>query len=100
MYAAEFETEIKDGIIVIPEEYKESFDRHCRIILLSNDTDFKKDKSDACLKNKQHFIDDIIKLYKKYNLSISHEDTQGAFVITGYSKENESWLRQACNEIE
>jgi hypothetical protein len=44
---------------------------------------------------KKEFIEDIIKLYEKYNLSIAHEDTQGAFIITGYSEENVKWMRDA-----
>ena len=45
------------------------------------------------------FIEDVLKLYKKYELSISHEDTHGAFVIVQYSDENEKWLRNAIIDI-
>jgi len=48
----------------------------------------------------QEFIEEILKLYKKYNLSISHEDNQGAFIITRYSKENENWFREAIIDVE
>jgi len=99
MNAIEFKAEIKDGIITIPEEYKEFYNRHCRIIILTDDIEFKKKKSDAGIEIEQQFIEDIISLYKKYNLSISHEDTHGAFVITRYSEENEDWLRQAYSKI-
>jgi hypothetical protein len=44
---------------------------------------------------KKQFIAEIIMLYEKYNLSIAHEDTQGAFIITGYSDENVKWMRDA-----
>lgn len=45
------------------------------------------------------FIEDVLKLYKKYELSISHEDTFGAFIIVQYSAENEKWLRNAIIDI-
>ena len=44
---------------------------------------------------KESFIDDIVNIYKKYNLSLSHEDTQGAFKIEKYSDENVDWIREA-----
>jgi predicted SAM-dependent methyltransferase len=43
----------------------------------------------------QNFFKDIDELCKKYNLSISHEDVHGAFIISAYEKENISWLRNA-----
>lgn len=42
-----------------------------------------------------NFIEELIKLYKKHRLSISHEDNHGAFIISSYSKENEDWIREA-----
>ena len=44
---------------------------------------------------KESFIDDIVNIYKKYNLSLSHEDTQGAFKIEKYSDENVDWIKEA-----
>ena len=41
------------------------------------------------------FLEEIIKLCKKYKLSISHEDTQGSFIIEEYSEKNIKWLQQA-----
>ena len=46
------------------------------------------------------FIDEVIAAYKKHGLSISHEDTQGAFVIQKFSEANVSWLRAAHIETE
>jgi len=46
-------------------------------------------------KKVQEFIDNIIYLSKKFNLSIAHEDVQGAFVIKDYSEDNISWFRNA-----
>lgn len=41
------------------------------------------------------FLNDIEKVCKKYNLSISHEDPHGAFKIEKYSEENIEWLKHA-----
>ena len=41
------------------------------------------------------FIKCVISLCKKFNLSIAHEDTQGAFIITDYSEENINWFKNA-----
>lgn len=46
----------------------------------------------------QLFINDIIKVYKKHNLSLSHQDRHGAFEIEEYSKYNVSWLNDADDE--
>ena len=43
--------------------------------------------------NQIDFIDEIEQLSIKYNLSISHEDKHGAFVIETYNPENIEWLR-------
>ena len=39
-------------------------------------------------KEMKEFIDEIIKLMKKYNLSLSHEDSHGAFIIEKYDEYN------------
>ncbi len=44
------------------------------------------------------FIEDIVGLCKKYSVSISHEDTHGAFVIRDYSEENIKWFRNSFDE--
>lgn len=41
------------------------------------------------------FLDDIEQVYKKYNLSIAHEDTGGAFIIEDYDKNDIEWIRSA-----
>lgn len=41
------------------------------------------------------FLEEIKILSKKYNLSISHEDTHGSFVIEKYSESNLDWLKNA-----
>ncbi|MEE1301719.1 MAG: hypothetical protein UHD64_02960 [Bacteroidales bacterium] len=41
------------------------------------------------------FLEDIDMVCKKHNLSISHEDYMGAFLIEEYSEENIHWLFNA-----
>lgn len=43
------------------------------------------------------FLNDIVAVYLKHNLSIGHEDSQGAFIIEGPERreQNISWLRSA-----
>lgn len=41
------------------------------------------------------FLDELDKLCIKYRLSISHQDTEGSFVIEDYNKENVYWLKHA-----
>lgn len=40
----------------------------------------------------KNFLDEIESVCKKHNLSISHEDCHGAFIIEDYSSENIEWL--------
>lgn len=41
------------------------------------------------------FLEDIDLVCKKHNLSISHEDGHGAFLIEEYDKHNIDWLFDA-----
>lgn len=41
------------------------------------------------------FISEIALVCKKHNMTISHEDGHGAFVIEKYDQENIDWLRHA-----
>ena len=43
----------------------------------------------------KEFINDLIEVYKKHNLSLSHEDTQGGFLIEDISDWNINWLMEA-----
>lgn len=45
------------------------------------------------------FLDEIEQLYKKYNLSISHEDVGGSFIIEDYNDYDVEWLRSAKIEM-
>lgn len=40
-------------------------------------------------------IDEVIAVCKKYGLSISHQDGQGAFIIVPYADFYSDWLRDA-----
>lgn len=41
------------------------------------------------------FYNELIALYKKYNLSISTEDRHGAFIVEEYKEDNSVWIIQA-----
>ena len=41
------------------------------------------------------FFNEVDKICKKYNYSISHEDGHGAFEIEEYDKNNIDWLKSA-----
>lgn len=41
------------------------------------------------------FYNEIDEVCKKYNLSISHEDGHGAFILEEYSKKNIEWLKDS-----
>lgn len=47
----------------------------------------------------KNFLDDIVKVYKKYNLTLSHEDGHGAFIIDNYDEYNIKWLYDALINI-
>lgn len=40
----------------------------------------------------EKYLDEIDKISKHYGLSISHEDSHGAFIIEKYNKLNIKWL--------
>ena len=42
------------------------------------------------------FLKEIEEVCKKHNLSISHEDSHGNFVIESYDQENIKWLNDSC----
>lgn len=48
----------------------------------------------------EDFKTELFALYEKHGLSISHEDNQGAFIITSKRMEkNKSWMRGATVDI-
>lgn len=43
----------------------------------------------------KRFYKELIALYKKYDLSISHEDSHGSFIIENYNGNNVDWIMDA-----
>lgn len=41
------------------------------------------------------FLDDLFELFKKHDISISHEDNHGGFILENYDKGNEEWMEGA-----
>jgi len=41
------------------------------------------------------FFEELFRLYEKYDLSIGHEDSQGAFTIEKNCEFNRSWIGDA-----
>jgi hypothetical protein len=46
-------------------------------------------------KSMKDFLEDIVAVYKKHGLSISHEDSGGAFIVEEYKEYNIEWLYEA-----
>lgn len=49
----------------------------------------KKEVEDARV---DAFLKEVIDISRKYSLSISHEDSQGAFIVEELSNDNLGWL--------
>ena len=47
----------------------------------------------------EKFLDDIDVICKKYGLTISHEDSQGCFIVEDYSEYNVDWLKDAMVKV-
>jgi len=45
------------------------------------------------------FFEEIELLFKKHNISISHEDYHGGFILESYSEKNIEWLKEASTRI-
>jgi len=43
-------------------------------------------------KKVEYFKKELLDLLKKYNYSISHEDTQGGFILANYNDYDNNWL--------
>ena len=44
------------------------------------------------------FIRDLLAVSERHRLSLSHEDTQGAFIVSDYDADKIEWLRGAMVE--
>lgn len=43
---------------------------------------------------KEKFLIDLFKLYKKFGVSISHEDSEGEFLLEKFNERNVKWMQQ------
>jgi hypothetical protein len=59
-------------------------------------------KNTVYLKNRSEdvdaFLEDIIKVCYEHNMSLSHEDSQGGFLVDGLNESNFSWLYAASDK--
>lgn len=46
------------------------------------------------------FLNEIDNICKKYNFSISHEDSQGGFILEKYNDYNIKWLKDCRLDLE
>lgn len=46
--------------------------------------------------NVEQFLKEIENVCKKHNMSISHEDGHGAFIIEKFYESNIKWLKEAA----
>jgi hypothetical protein len=46
------------------------------------------------------FLDDIVAVCRKHGFGISHEDSQGGFIVVDGDAFNEDWLRAAADDTE
>ena len=51
------------------------------------------------LEDNANFLDELMVLYTKYNVSISHEDGHGGFIIESDCDYNEEWIKDAVIEL-
>jgi len=56
-----------------------------------------KNGIDEMIENKaiDDFLDDIVAICVKHNLTISHEDHGGAFVVEKFNSNNIKWIKDA-----
>lgn len=47
-----------------------------------------------------NFLNEIDNICKKYNLSISHEDSHGCFILEKYNDYNIKWLKDCILNLE
>ncbi len=53
------------------------------------------DQPGGAEEQKKAFIDDILEVYKKHNLSIAHDSGAGAFIITDIDDRLVNWMKNA-----
>lgn len=62
--------------------------------------DIKRKRRIKIPKKMSDFFEDLEKLYRKYDFSISHEDCHGGFIIENYDEDNVKWIRHAHKDYE
>lgn len=60
----------------------------------------RKTKTSAENPKVEKFINELTAVCKKHGFSLSHEDTQGAFIVEPYSDSNIQWLNDASTDLE
>jgi hypothetical protein len=48
--------------------------------------------------SREDFFKELFELYKKYNISLGHEDPHGAFIIEDYNEYNIDWIYLAIDD--
>mgnify|MGYP006901964926 CR=1 FL=1 len=56
---------------------------------------YYNDKEKVVDTNLDEFFEELFALYKKYDISISHEDAQGAFELHHNNEYNRDWIQEA-----
>lgn len=49
--------------------------------------------------NTMEFLNELEKLCRSHNISISHEDEHGGFILQRFSEENIKWIRSASLDL-
>lgn len=62
--------------------------------------DIKKHKNIKTPESVIKFLNEIDNICKKYNISISHEDSQGGFILEKYNDYNIKWLKDCMLDLE
>lgn len=62
--------------------------------------DINKNKNIKTPESVINFLNEIDNICKKYNFSISHEDSHGAFILEKYNYYNIKWLRDCMLDLE
>ena len=62
--------------------------------------DINKNKNIKTPESVINFLNEIDNICKKYNLSISHEDSHGAFILEKYDDYNIKWLKDCMLDLE
>ena len=69
--------------------------------MLVNETwDLQKNDYIRTPKRMIEFFEEIERICKKYNFSISHEDEHGSFIIEKFDEQNIQWLNHALKNYE